>query len=94
MTGIRATMTIQCDGPTCRTIKEFSVEGNFKDEDAVDAKDEGWFFSGVQDLCPSCLVVQQRMINKSKYNYIKFAPEEEVKKFLKSDDNLIKGASQ
>lgn len=88
MTGLRASMVIQCDGPTCGCIREFVTEGNFKSE-GPDAKEvdlcEGWFFSDVQDLCPSCLGIQQRMIGKSKWNYLKDAPREEVSKFEEVD---------
>jgi len=85
MTMVKVVMTVKCDGPTCGTVKEFVKDNPLEEEqDQEDpfADCEGWLFSGVQDICPDCLKIQQRMMGKSEWNYIKFAPKEEVEKYL------------
>lgn len=85
-TMVRLVVTIKCGGPTCGTVKDF-IKDNFLEEEEENTEDpfadcEGWLFSDVQDLCPDCLKIQQRMIGKSQWNYISAAPKEEVEKFL------------
>lgn len=85
---VKVAMTIKCDSPVCddgnghRVTEEFVHDGPLRTIGKDDDDDRGWLFSEMQDLCPACLKIQQAMLGKSKYNYIKYAPKAEVEKYI------------